>query len=65
MRSNNTYKSKNISVARENIKEYPKLIEKYANGESGINPIKFAYYEALDGLNKGLYGDKVIRSDEP
>ena len=65
MRSNNTYKSKNISVARENIKEYPKLIEKYANGESGINPIKFAYYEALDGPNKGLYGDKVVRSDEP
>lgn len=64
MRSNNTYKSKNISVARESIKEYPKLIEKYSNGESGINPIKFSYYESLEGQNKGLYGDKVIRSDE-
>lgn len=65
MRSNNTYKSKNISILRESIKDFYKKLNEYKDGIVSPNtPIKLSYFESLDGLNKGLYGDKVIRSDE-
>lgn len=66
MRSNNTYKSKNISVLRESIKDFYKKLNDYKEGiVSPDTPIKLSYYESFDGSNKGLYGDKVVRSDEP
>lgn len=65
MRSNNTYKSKNISVLRESIKDFYLKLNEYKDGIVSANtPIKLAYHESLDGPNKGLYGDKVVRSDE-
>lgn len=66
MRSNNTYKSKNISILRESIKDFYKKLNEYKDGIVSPNtPIKLSYFESLDGPSKGLYGDKVIRSDEP
>lgn len=65
MRSNNTYKSKNISVLRESLKDFYKKLYEYKDGIISANtPIKLAYHESLDGPNKGLYGDKVIKADD-
>lgn len=63
MRSNNTYKSKNISVLRESLKDFYKKLYDYQQG-TPTTPIKLSYFESLDGQNKGLYGDKVIKVDD-
>ena len=63
MRSNNTYKSKNISVLRESLKDFYKKLYDYQQG-TPTTPIKLSYFESLDGQNKGLYGDKVIKADD-
>lgn len=61
MRSNNVYKSKNISIARESIKDYPKQLGLLNQGTlGGITPIRFSYYES----SEGLYGDKVINPND-
>lgn len=63
MRSNNTYKSKNISVLRESLKDFYKKLYDYQQG-TPTTPIELSYFESLDGQNKGLYGDKVIKADD-
>lgn len=56
MRSNNVYKSKNISVMRESIKDFPEKLNKYIMYQPMNNPIQFSYYES----EEGLFGDKVV-----
>lgn len=58
MRSNNTYKSKDISIMRAAIKEMPNLIDLQMQGKP-IDPIKFSYYES----SEGLFGDKVVETN--
>ncbi len=56
MRSNNVYKSKNISIMREAIKDIHQRLINYVSYKS-VEPIQFSYYESNE---EGLFGDKVV-----